>query len=143
MIKSHHPKIGDLSLQENRSKMMARIHSFDTRPELIVRRYLFSLGFRYRINYNLLPGKPDIVFLKKKKVIFVNGCFWHGHNCKYFKYPKTNTEYWNNKINTNRARDKIVYDKLANLGYNILVIWECDLHTLEEVKTKVISFLND
>ena len=108
----------------NRSKM----RSVDTKPEDMVRKYLFSKRLRYRKNVKTLPGKPDIVLPKYKTIIFVNGCFWHGHqNCKYFVMPKSNTEYWKNKISNNIARDQIIYKRLSNLGWNILIIWECEL----------------
>lgn len=93
-----------------------------------MRKYLFSKGLRYRKNVKMLPGKPDIVLRKYRTVIFVNGCFWHGHqNCRYFVMPKSNTEYWESKISNNIARDKASYEKLRRLGWNILVIWECEL----------------
>lgn len=97
-------------------------------PEEIVRKYLFSKGLRYRKNVKKLPGRPDIVLAKYKTVIFVNGCFWHGHqNCRYFVLPKSNTVYWENKINNNIARDKDTYKSLSALGWNVLVVWECEL----------------
>ena len=107
---------------------MSKIRSVDTKPEDMVRKYLFSKRLRYRKNVKTLPGKPDIVLPKYKTIIFVNGCFWHGHqNCKYFVMPKSNTEYWKNKISNNIARDQIIYKRLSNLGWNILIIWECEL----------------
>lgn len=114
--------------KEVRSYNMSKIRSVDTKPEDMVRKYLFSKGLRYRKNVKTLPGKPDIVLPKYKTIIFVNGCFWHGHqNCKYFVMPKSNTEYWKNKISNNIARDQIIYERLSNLGWNILTIWECEL----------------
>lgn len=114
--------------KEVRSYNMSKIRSVDTKPEDMVRKYLFSKGLRYRKNVKALPGKPDIVLPKYKTIIFVNGCFWHGHqNCKYFVMPKSNTEYWKNKISNNIARDQIIYERLSNLGWNILTIWECEL----------------
>lgn len=114
--------------KEVRSYNMSKIRSVDTKPEDMVRKYLFSKGLRYRKNVKTLPGKPDIVLPKYKTIIFVNGCFWHGHqNCKYFVMPKSNTEYWKNKISNNIACDQIIYERLSNLGWNILTIWECEL----------------
>lgn len=104
------------------------IKSAGTKPEEMVRKYLFSRGLRYRKNVRSLPGKPDIVLRKYKTVVFVNGCFWHGHsNCKYFVMPKSNVEFWQEKISRTIMRDNEAYDKFADLGWNILTIWECQL----------------
>lgn len=114
--------------KEKRSEIMSKIRSKDTKPELILRKALFARGFRYRVNEKKLPGKPDIVLPKYKTVIFVHGCFWHKHeNCKYAGTPKTNTEYWVNKITSNRERDKINVQKLIALGWNVLIVWECEI----------------
>lgn len=115
---------------------MSRIKGKDTKPEEIVRKYLFSHGFRYRKNDKRLPGTPDIVLPKYKTVIFVNGCFWHGHNnCKYFVVPKTNTEFWMNKINANIERDHRQHKELIDLGWKVIVIWECELKHEKQNKT--------
>ena len=107
---------------------MSRIKGKNTKPEEIVRKYLFFKGFRYRKNDKRLPGTPDIVLPKYKTAIFVNGCFWHGHkNCRYFVIPKTNTDFWLNKINTNIERDKRKQEALKELGWNVVVVWECEL----------------
>lgn len=107
---------------------MAAIHSANTKPEMIVRKYLFAHGFRYRLNHRRLPGHPDIVLRKYRSCIFVNGCFWHGHEgCKYFKMPKSNVEFWNAKISRNRQRDKRVQEDLAKMGWHCITIWECEL----------------
>lgn len=96
--------------------------------EIIVRKYLWSNGFRYRLNLPRLPGKPDIVLRKYRTCIFVNGCFWHGHDgCKYFVIPKTRTEFWQNKVNRNKERDIEVKKKLASMGWHTITIWECEL----------------
>ena len=111
-----------------RSYNMSRIRSMNSKPEDIVRKYLFSKGLRYRKNVKTLPGKPDVVLKKYKTVIFVNGCFWHGHQgCKYFVMPKSNTEYWNKKITGNVERDKNVIVRLGELGWNVITVWECQL----------------
>lgn len=111
-----------------RSYNMSRIRSTNSKPEDIVRKYLFSKGLRYRKNVKTLPGKPDVVLKKYKTVIFVNGCFWHGHQgCKYFVMPKSNTEYWNKKITGNVERDKNVIVRLEKLGWNVITVWECQL----------------
>lgn len=114
--------------KEARSKNMSHIPSKNTKPEETVRKYLFKQGFRYRKNVPSLPGKPDIVLSKYKTVVFVNGCFWHGHeNCKWFVSPKTNTEFWNAKFQYNIERDKRNYSKLKELGWRVLIVWECEI----------------
>ncbi len=106
---------------------MSRIRGKDTKPEEIVRKYLFSQGFRYRKNDPRLPGKPDIVLPKYRTVIFVNGCFWHHHkDCRYFRWPENNADFWKKKICGNEVRDKDNYDKLKKLGWKILIVWECE-----------------
>lgn len=114
--------------QEARSLNMSHIPSENTKPEETVRKYLFSKGFRYRKNVSGLPGKPDIVLPKYKTVVFVNGCFWHCHqNCKWFVRPKSNTEFWEAKFQYNIERDKRNYEKLNELGWRVLIIWECEI----------------
>lgn len=111
-----------------RSYNMSRIKNKDTKPEILVRKFLFAKGFRYRLNDKKLPGKPDIVLPKYKTVIFINGCFWHGHrNCKYFRLPKTKSEWWKEKIARNIENDQIKQAQLVNSGYSIIVVWECEL----------------
>ena len=110
-----------------RSLNMSRIRSKDTKPEILVRKYLFSKGFRYRKYCSNLPGKPDIVLPKYKTVIFVHGCFWHKHNCNFFRLPKTNTEYWANKIENNVLRDKKNIIELKKLGWKVIIVWQCEL----------------
>lgn len=131
---------------------MSRIKSRDTKPEMIVRRYLHKKGLRYRLNGKLsaskinggyLPGKPDLVFSKYQTVLFVNGCFWHLHkNCKKSHLPKTNTNYWEAKLNRNRERDIINYKKLHEMGYKVVIIWECEIldqKKLEQIYREIIS----
>lgn len=113
--------------RSQRSRIMAAIHSKDTKPELIVRRYLFACGFRFRLSHPWLPGKPDIVLRKYRTAIFVNGCFWHGHDCGAFSLPKTNTAFWARKIGRNRERDAEVQRKLAQMGWHCITVWECEL----------------
>jgi DNA mismatch endonuclease (patch repair protein) len=126
----------------DRSAVMRRVRSTDTAPELAVRQLLFSLGFRYRLHYSKLPGKPDIVFPRRKKVIFVNGCFWHGHNCKRGdRLPSTNVDYWQTKLASNKERDKNNYEKLNNQGFELMIVWECELKDMEALKKKLIRFL--
>lgn len=107
---------------------MSAVRSKNTRPELIVRRWLWSRGFRYRLNDPRLPGHPDMVLRKYRTCIFVNGCFWHGHdNCKYSKLPKTNTNFWREKISRNKERDRKEQQQLAKMGWHCITIWECQL----------------
>lgn len=123
---------------------MSLIRSTNSKPEEIVRKYLFSKGFRYRKNVRTLPGCHDIVLSKYHTVIFVNGCFWHGHGCGRFVWPSSNTEYWIPKINRNVERDKQNYMKLIDAGWKVLIIWECELkknvrgdrlgHLIKEIK---------
>lgn len=112
---------------EQRHKNMAAIKSKDTKPELTVRKFLFSRGFRYRLHNSRLPGHPDIVLLKYRTVIFVNGCFWHGHDCNNYRIPKTNTEFWTEKITRNKERDRKEQRQLATMGWHCITIWECEL----------------
>lgn len=133
----------DTVSKEQRSLNMSHIKSKNTKIEIKVRKYLFSKGFRYRVNVKDLPGKPDIVLKKYKTVIFVNGCFWHRHkNCKFATTPKTNTEYWVNKFNHNIENDQKNYEKLNVLGWHVIILWECELKdNFEEIMEQVISTL--
>lgn len=120
--------MADVKDKAARSRNMAAIKSKNTKPEETVRKYLFSKGFRYRKNDSRLIGKPDIVLPKYKTVIFVNGCFWHGHDgCRYFVVPKTNTEFWLNKIQGNKSRDILTQNRLEEEGWNVITVWECEL----------------
>ncbi len=113
---------------EQRSRCMAAIKGKDTKPELIVRKYLFSRGLRFRVQVRKLPGTPDIVLPRYNTVIFVNGCFWHGHErCKYFRLPKSNVDFWKEKIERNIERDRESMQALLELGWKVLRVWECEL----------------
>jgi DNA mismatch endonuclease, patch repair protein len=121
---------------------MRAVRSYDTKPELFVRRSLHSLGYRFRLHRKDLPGKPDLVFPSRRKVIFVHGCFWHGHDCKRGdRVPKNNREYWIAKIGRNRVRDKSNLKKLKRLGWKAKVIWECDLQEPEIAIRSAVRFL--
>ena len=136
--------MADCHNKETRSYNMSRIRSENTKPEEIVRKYLFSRGFRYRKNDSKLPGKPDIVFPKYKTVIFVNGCFWHGHTgCRYFVWPKSNPEFWKTKINGNIERDRNNCKLLADMGWRVFVIWECELKKarINETLQNAVAFI--
>ena len=119
--------MADNHTKEIRSMNMSHIRSTNSKPEEIVRKYLFSKGLRYRKNVRQLPGCPDLVLRKYKTVIFVNGCFWHHHDCKRFVWPASNEDYWRNKINRNVERDHQNMQKLKEQGCKVLVIWECSL----------------
>lgn len=121
--------------KDKRSKIMSAIHSKNTSPEIIVRKYLWRMGFRYRLNYKRLPGHPDIVLRKYRTCIFVNGCFWHGHNCEEFRAPHSNISYWEEKINKNKERDKKEQKELASMGWHVIVVWECQLKKEKREKT--------
>lgn len=126
----------DVLTPQQRHANMASIHSKDTKPEVLVRKYLWSQGFRYRLNNPRLPGHPDIVLRKYRTCVFVNGCFWHGHEgCKYFRLPKTNTEFWEKKIGRNKERDKEEQKQLATMGWHVIVVWECELKTDKRERT--------
>jgi DNA mismatch endonuclease (patch repair protein) len=107
--------------------MMRGIRGKDTKPELLIRKALFARGFRYRLHDKRLPGKPDLVFPAYSAVIFIHGCFWHGHKCHLFKWPQTRKEFWRNKINRNRAVDRQAIKKLNEQGWYVLTVWECAL----------------
>lgn len=135
--------MADNHSKEVRSMNMSHIRSNNTKPEEKVRKYLFSKGFRYRKNVRNLPGCPDIVLPKYKTVIFVNGCFWHKHDCPRFVWPTSNEEYWIPKITRNVERDQKNYERLRELGWRVIVIWECQLKKkeFEETMEKLISDL--
>jgi DNA mismatch endonuclease (patch repair protein) len=130
--------MADVHTKEIRSYNMSRIRSKNTKPEMLVRKFLFSKGFRYRLHYKLLPGKPDIILIKYKTVVFVHGCFWHGHeNCKYFAVPKTRTEWWLQKIRRNKERDISALVELKKLGWKVITIFECELKGDKKEKTLI------
>ena len=138
--------MADVHSKETRSYNMSRIKAKDTKPEMLVRKFLFANGFRYRLNAKNLPGKPDIVLPKYKTIIFVNGCFWHGHeNCKYFTIPKTRTEWWKDKIEKNIQNDLKSKHKLEEAGWQVITIFECSLkpglitERLEELKKEIFK----
>lgn len=122
---------------------MRAVKDRDTKPEMIVRRMIHKMGYRYRLHRKDLPGKPDLVFPGRKKVIFVNGCFWHGHTCRRgARTPKTNREYWVEKIGKNRVRDRKSRRALSVKGWKVLTLWECQLKNLDIVEKKVVRFLD-
>ena len=130
----------DIVSKEKRSEMMAGIKGRNTKPELLIRRLLHSMGFRYRLHRKDLPGKPDLVLPKYGAVIFINGCFWHGHDCSLFKTPSSNTDFWLQKISSNKERDIKQINKLVSGGYKVLVVWECSLRGKNKLSLNEIGF---
>ncbi|WP_304319695.1 very short patch repair endonuclease [Phocaeicola plebeius] len=136
--------MSDVMTPEQRSRCMAAIRGKDTKPEILVRKFLFSKGLRYRLNNRKLPGSPDIVLKKYKTVIFVDGCFWHGHEgCKYFRLPKSNTPFWEAKITRNIERDKETTQALTALGWKVIRIWECELRNKSNREAALNKLFND
>jgi DNA mismatch endonuclease, patch repair protein len=133
--------VADIFSTKKRSKIMASVQGTETKPEITVRKFLFSKGLRYRKNSKILPGKPDIVLAKHKTVIFVNGCFWHGHkNCEASTLPKSKVEYWSKKIGSNIERDKRNIRALKRMGWKVIVVWECQIKKMiKESNSKLIS----
>lgn len=134
----------DVFTREKRSEVMSRVRSRDTKPEMLVRRYLHSKGLRYRLNRKDLPGKPDLVFPSRRAVVFVHGCFWHGHaGCPKAKLPSTRREFWHAKIESNIARDSRLLEALERDGWSCLVIWECEIspNSLEQLFERLQSKL--
>ena len=130
-------------VSEQRSRNMSAIKSKNTKPELAVRKVLHSMGYRFRLHGKGLPGSPDIVLPKYKTVIFVHGCFWHRHeNCKYATTPKTRQEFWNKKFTTNIERDLEIQEKIKNLNWRSVVIWECETKNKENLRDKIIDVFN-
>ena len=130
---------------EQRHRCMSRIRSKNTRPEILVRKFLFAHGFRYRVNVRTLPGTPDIVLRRFKTAIFINGCFWHGHEgCRYYVLPKSNVEFWERKIERNRNRDAANQMRLRLMGWSVVQIWECQLKPRKRRDTLegLLSILN-
>jgi len=136
--------MADVHSKETRSYNMSRIRSKDTKPEMLVRKFLHKNGFRYRLHVKDLPGKPDIVLPKYKTVIFIHGCFWHGHEgCKYYVVPKSNVTYWLPKIKKNVSRDISSENKLKTNEWNIIKIWECELkHNEEDTLKTLLDFFH-
>lgn len=129
---------------ERRSWLMSRVRSKDTTPEMTVRRMVFAMGYRYRLHGPKLPGKPDLVFPRRRKVLFVHGCFWHGHEgCRLSRTPKTNSDFWQAKVVSNRARDLRNMNALEAEGWTALTVWQCELKDPETIATRIHEFLED
>jgi DNA mismatch endonuclease (patch repair protein) len=135
----------DTLTREQRSERMSRIRGRNTGPEWMVRRLIHGMGYRYRLHRKDLPGKPDLVFPRARKAIFIHGCFWHRHPapaCKLARLPKSRLEFWLPKLESNRERDKMNEEKLKLSGWKILVVWECETGNIQEVKQKIRNFLD-
>lgn len=133
-----------MKVEPERSRIMRAVKSRDTTPEMIVRRLVHSMGYRYRLHRKDLPGKPDLTFQPRRKVIFVHGCFWHGHDCKRgARIPKTNRDYWETKIASNRERDQQHNEELMREGWHTLIVWECQTKELQAIAGQIKSFLDD
>jgi DNA mismatch endonuclease (patch repair protein) len=133
----------DLMSPEQRSALMSRIRAKNTKPEMTVRSMLHRIGYRYRLHVKVLAGTPDLVFTARRKVIFVNGCFWHGHNCSRGTTPKTNAEFWQSKIERNRARDAASLRALRRDGWRTLTVWECTITVkkMQALERRLVKFL--
>ena len=131
----------DTRTPEQRRQIMRAVKTRDTGPELTVRRLLHSLGYRYRVHRKDLPGKPDVAFLSRRKAIFVHGCFWHGHDCPKGRLPKSRLHYWEPKLNGNKERDGRKEEELRAMGWNVLVIWECETTDLDTLALRLRDFL--
>ena len=134
--------MSDVLTPEQRSYNMSRIRGRDTKPEMVVRRLVHGLGFRYRLHVSALPGKPDLVFPSRHKIIFVHGCYWHRHKCRFGRVvPSTNKEFWLNKFNRNIECDRRAMKLLKKKGWDVLVIWECQVDKIEILRSIIINFL--
>ena len=136
-------RLMDNMTKGERSRLMSLIRAKDTKPEVLVRKFVFCLGFRYRLHRHDLPGRPDIVFGRAKKAIYVNGCFWHLHaRCRNVRIPKSRRDYWVPKLEKNRKRDRMALAKMRRLGWDTLVLWECELNDMVRVRQRIMSFLS-
>lgn len=134
----------DTLSREARSRLMSRVRNRDTGPEMIVRQLTHRLGYRYRLHKKDLPGKPDLVFASRRRVIFVHGCFWHRHKgCALASMPKSRTSFWEKKFRENVLRDKSVVSALTKAGWRSLVIWQCETKDLEALEKKIVAFLEE
>jgi DNA mismatch endonuclease (patch repair protein) len=134
----------DTISSEHRSEIMSRVRAKDTKPEMVVRRMMHAAGYRYRLHVRDLPGKPDLVFPARRKVIFVNGCFWHRHrDCALARMPKSRTAFWTDKLERNRERDERNIEALRELGWDVLTVWECEIRDPATLMPRVVAFLEE
>lgn len=131
----------DTRTPATRSRIMSAVGTRNTGPELLVRRILHRLGYRFRLHSKKLPGKPDIVLPARRKIVLVHGCYWHGHDCPKGRLPKSRLDYWGPKIIRNRARDQEVIERLNALGWQVLVVWQCETKDIEPLKSRLRKFL--
>lgn len=131
----------DIFSREKRSRIMSAIRSKDTKPEMTVRRIAHGMGYRYRLHRKDLPGKPDLVFSRRRAVIFVHGCFWHQHDCRDGRVPTANITYWQTKLARNVQRDEQSHNELESLGWRVLTLWECELKEADNIKARLRDFL--
>lgn len=132
----------DTLTPHERSRLMGRIHSKNTKPEIAIRSMLHRMGYRFRLHRKDLPGKPDIVLPRHRKIILIQGCFWHGHNCRLASKPKSNKAYWGPKILANQARDARNLEALADLGWSVLELWECEIKNSQDVECRLREFMH-
>lgn len=135
--------MSDIYSKSKRSDIMSKISGKETKPEILVRKYLFSKGFRFRKNVKGLPGRPDIVLPKYRVVIFIHGCFWHGHSCKRGNLPSSNIQFWENKISQNISRDENVTQKLKELGWKVIIIWQCEIQNNLSREIRLDQLISD
>lgn len=133
--------MADRLSEAQRSAVMSRVRNRDTAPEMAVRSLLHRMGYRFRLHRRDLPGTPDIVLPRHRKAIFVNGCFWHGHDCPRGRRPSSRTRFWNEKLDRNMARDRESHDGLVNLGWQVMVVWECELKDLTVLEGRLHDFM--
>jgi DNA mismatch endonuclease (patch repair protein) len=136
----------DTLTPEARSERMGRVRGRDTRPELIIRKLVYRMGFRYRLHDRRLPGAPDLVFKSRRKAIFIHGCFWHRHpdpSCKLARMPKSQLDFWRPKLEGNRERDLRKQSELDAMGWKYLIVWECELRHREQLENKLLAFLTE
>ncbi len=133
--------MSDTRTPEQRRRIMQAVKTHDTGPELTVRRILYSLGYRYRLNVKNLPGRPDVVFRGRMKAIFVHGCFWHAHGCRKGRAPKSRLDYWKPKLKTNKTRDRAQLCALKKLGWSVLTVWQCETTDSEVLSARLTDFL--
>lgn len=135
-------EMADVLSKQQRSALMSQVKGKDTKPELIVRRLLHRMGFRYRLHVRDLPGTPDLVFPSRLKIVNVNGCFWHDHGCSRSTKPKTRKKWWASKFAVNSARDRRNDAQLRDLGWDVLTVWECEIHDSDRLRRQLRAFLS-
>ena len=134
------PRYDPLTKAE-RSERMSHIRNANTKPEMLVRRLIHAMGYRYRLHAKDLPGHPDIVFRSRKKVIFIHGCFWHQHGCRQYRQPRTRRNFWEAKLAKNKTRDAATRKRLRKMGWKLLTVWECQISDVSKLKAKITCFL--